>query len=329
MAMKKKVAATTMKKKEGKSKYLFKASKTAGGKKKVSTTPAKKTKDAKSHPCKYFTKDGQKFYQDNWGVTHKLSNGRRNADVRGWRAKIAVVAPATNTIVQPDFEDFARAIKGGGVTNHFGRIRCDNASLATEKAFEAFQKVMRRETEDAAALCMTAGCDYVAMGCSAPTFYGGRKTCLKSMNDLAKRLGAKGISEGSFSCEAALKKFKAKKIAFISPYGHVGNVEVTNFFTECGFKVLRDKALFAPNPVAIAEINKEMIFKAFEEVDSAEVDALVQVGTNVSGSIFVEELEKKHKKPVIAINTATYWHSLRSLGIKDKLKGFGMLFEKH
>jgi maleate isomerase len=34
-------------------------------------------------------------------------------------------------------------------------------------------------------------------------------------------------------------------------------------------------------------------------------------------------------KPVIAINTATYWWALRQNGIQDKVQGFGALLEKH
>ena len=30
-------------------------------------------------------------------------------------------------------------------------------------------------------------------------------------------------------------------------------------------------------------------------------------------------------KPVIAINTATYWHALRASGIQDRTAGFGRL----
>ena len=30
-------------------------------------------------------------------------------------------------------------------------------------------------------------------------------------------------------------------------------------------------------------------------------------------------------KPIIAINTATYWHALRASGIKDRMEGFGRL----
>lgn len=63
------------------------------------------------------------------------------------------------------------------------------------------------------------------------------------------------------------------------------------------------------------------------ELDGDDVDALVQVGTNLSAAVLVPELEKAHGKPVIAINTATYWHALRALGIKDKIAGFGQLLE--
>jgi len=33
-------------------------------------------------------------------------------------------------------------------------------------------------------------------------------------------------------------------------------------------------------------------------------------------------------KPVIAINTATYWHALRQNGITDKISGMGRLLEE-
>jgi maleate isomerase len=34
-------------------------------------------------------------------------------------------------------------------------------------------------------------------------------------------------------------------------------------------------------------------------------------------------------KPVIAINTATYWWALRQNGIQDKIEGFGSLLLGH
>ena len=34
-------------------------------------------------------------------------------------------------------------------------------------------------------------------------------------------------------------------------------------------------------------------------------------------------------KPVIAINTATYWWALRQNGIEDRVQGFGSLLSHH
>jgi maleate isomerase len=34
-------------------------------------------------------------------------------------------------------------------------------------------------------------------------------------------------------------------------------------------------------------------------------------------------------KPVIAINTATYWYALRQNGIEDKVQGFGSLLSHY
>ena len=39
-------------------------------------------------------------------------------DALGFRGKFAVIAPSTNTSVQPDFDD----MRAPGITNHFSRI---------------------------------------------------------------------------------------------------------------------------------------------------------------------------------------------------------------
>eukprot|EP00440_Ansanella_granifera_P067760 gb/GFBE01073507.1/.p1 GENE.gb/GFBE01073507.1/~~gb/GFBE01073507.1/.p1 ORF type:complete len:152 (+),score=22.67 gb/GFBE01073507.1/:1-456(+) len=144
---------------------------------------------------------------------------------------------------------------------------------------------------------------------------------------LSQRLGV-GVSSGSFSCEAALRCFGAKSIAVLSPYAKIGDVEVTRFFTEAGFIVVRFKGLRCPNPVSIAEVSEDEVRQHMRDLDGDDVDALVQVGTNLSAAVLVPELERVHKKPVIAINTATYWHALRALSIQDRIPGFGRLLEE-
>ena len=65
-----------------------------------------------------------------------------------------------------------------------------------------------------------------------------------------------------------------------------------------------------------------------EELDGDDVDAIVQVGTNLSMIRLAAEAEAWLDKPVIAINTATYWHALRANGIDDKVHGLGRLLSE-
>ena len=64
------------------------------------------------------------------------------------------------------------------------------------------------------------------------------------------------------------------------------------------------------------------------EVNGPDVDAVIQVGTNLSMVRLAAEAEQWLGKPVIAINTATYWHALRKNGITDKIYGLGRLLEE-
>ena len=64
---------------------------------------------------------------------------------------------------------------------------------------------------------------------------------------------------------------------------------------------------------------------SLKQLDGDDVDAIVQVGTNLSMVRFAAAAELYLGKPVVAINTATYWHALRAVGITDKLQGMGKL----
>jgi maleate isomerase len=89
--------------------------------------------------------------------------------------------------------------------------------------------------------------------------------------------------------------------------------------------VVRDIALQCPSWTAIAEVSTERCREALKQLDGPDVDAIVQVGTNLSMVRLAAAAEMWLGKPVIAINTATYWHALRANGITDRREGFGRL----
>ena len=245
-------------------------------------------------------------------------------DVLGWRRKLGVLGPSTNTIVQPDFE-MMRPI---GVTNHYSRIFTPNAQAVSNDTFMAGTQVIGRNVLDAVRSVMTCSPDYLVMGMSAITFYGGAAGADEFQRSI-EREARVGVSIGSHSCTAALKAYGGvKRLAFLSPYYPVANNEVRQYFTDSRFEVVRDVYLACPSWTAIAEVTPEILRPKLIALDGDDVDAIVQVGTNLSMVRLAAAAELWLGKPVIAINTATYWHALRQNGITEKVQGFGRLLEE-
>ena len=80
-----------------------------------------------------------------------------------------MIGPSTNTIVQPDFE----MMRPPGVTNHYSRIFTPNAQAVSNDTFMAGTEVIGHNMLDAVRQVMTCSPDYLVMGMSAVTFYGG------------------------------------------------------------------------------------------------------------------------------------------------------------
>lgn len=248
------------------------------------------------------------------------------ADVLGTRALFGVLGPSTNTIVQPEFE----ALRPHGVTNHYSRIFTPNAKAVSNETFLAGARAIAEGVNDAVLSVLTCEPDYLVMGMSAVTFFGGAKGADAYRDGVSKLAGGMGVSTGALSCIAALKAYcSGKNIAVVSPYFPAMNAEVSRFFADHGYNVVRDRALECPSWVDIARVPEARLRDVVcNELNGDDVDAIIQVGTNLCMAKYAEEAERWLGKPVIAINTATYWHALRANNIQDKVYGYGRLLEE-
>ncbi len=246
-------------------------------------------------------------------------------DALGWRAKFGVLGPSTNTIVQPEFDD----LRVPGVTNHYSRIVIQNANAVSNESFMAGTLEINEHVLDAVSGVMTCAPDYLVMGMSAVTFYGGADGARRWRRRITDAAGI-GISIGSESIAAACAAMGAiKKVALLSPYFPVANREVINFLSDHGIETVRDTCLRCPSWTAIAEVPADTIRQAVKQLDRDDVDAILQVGTNLCMLELAANLEQEFNKPVIAINAATYWHALRQNGIHDQHANYGRLLAQH
>lgn len=245
-------------------------------------------------------------------------------DSLGYRKLFGVIGPSTNTIVQPDFDD----LRVPGVTNHYSRIVIQNANAVSNESFMAGTLEIDKNTIDAVHGVMTCHPDHLVMGMSAVTFYGGAEGGEKWRSNVEKVSGL-GVTTGAQSLVAAIKAYgNIKRVAFISPYFQIANQQVIQYLSDFGIETIRDHCLQCPSWTAIAQVPASQLVEEFKALDGDDVDMLLQVGTNLSTIRTAAEAEKWLGKPVIAINTATYWNALRSTGINDKVWGFGSLLEK-
>jgi maleate isomerase len=246
-------------------------------------------------------------------------------DALGWRKKFAVLAPSTNTIVEPDF--YRMVVPG--VTAHFSRIHIHDQDLSSDSAFERLLVQIREEIGHAIARVLTCEPDYVVMGMSAETFWDGLEGNRAFTRRVQELAGGRGVATGAEACERALKLFEAKRIGVVTPYQPIGDRNVERFFGDLGFEVAAIKGLRCPTAVSIAHVSEDELRRALLEIDRPDLDALVQVGTNLSMVRLADEAERWLKKPVLAINAATWWHALRTNGIHDRISGCGRLLREY
>jgi len=245
-------------------------------------------------------------------------------DRLGYRKKIAVVVPSVNTSVQPECD----AMRPPGVTNHMARIPTPNAVLKTDGDFTKHVEGMRAGIFDAVTQAMSVQPDFLIMGLSLEAFWDGVEGSGKLLERIAAHAGVPA-NMGSNAILAAIKKYGGiRRISLITPHRPLGDERVRAFFTEAGFDIAGFKSFNCQTPLAIAHVTTEQLKHAIDEVDGDDVDAIVQVGTNLAMVDLAAEAEQARGKPVIAINAATYWHALRSAGIDDRMSGFGRLLEE-
>jgi maleate isomerase len=246
------------------------------------------------------------------------------SDQLAWRKKFGVLAPSTNSVVEPDFNRMGVP----GVTPLFARIHIRDQDLSSVEQMEYLRVQLDQEIDSAIDRVCTSEVEYMVMGMSAETFWDGVEGNKRFKARVTARSGGLGVASGAEACEKALHHFDVKRIACITPYQVNGDEQVEKFFTELGFDVTTVKGLKCPTAVSIAHVTEDELRDAILEVNETQPQAIVQCGTNLSMVRLAAEAERWLHKPVIAINAATWWFALRENGIQDKLYNHGRLFEE-
>lgn len=245
-------------------------------------------------------------------------------DYLGYRKKIGIVVPSTNTSCQPESEQ----LRPRGVTNHLARISIVERPLTSEQAFLEHVQAMRDGMRGAIDQVMTCKPDHLIMGVALEAYWGGVKAADELQAELQQRAGV-GVSMGSTATVSALRKLGAKSIAVLTPHQPRGDEQVRRYYEEAGFTIPRLIGMKCASPILISHTTAEQVIEALKTLNGDDVDAIVQVGTNLAAIELCVQAERWFDKPVLAINAVTYWDALRRSGIDDPIAGFGTILERY
>lgn len=239
------------------------------------------------------------------------------ADYRpyGWRGKIGLIVPSTNTINEPEFWRLAPK----GVTIHTGRATL--LGKATEESYFKMAEAVKVAADDLA----TAEVDVVAYGCTS-----GSIVCSLQdiVTDLQQRTKVPAIATAG-AVVAALRALGARKVAVATPYVDFVNDSEIKFLQDYGFEVTSMHGLRLGETQeerrGIGRVPPEHVYRMALATDRPDADAIFISCTNLATIDMIQQIETDLGKPVVTSNQSCFWACLRMLGLRDRIEGYGKL----
>lgn len=233
----------------------------------------------------------------------------------GWRARIGLIIPSTNTINEAEFWRLAPT----GVTIH--SARATSTGEFSEAYFERLREAGRRCADDLA----TAEVDIIAYGCTS-----GSILCPldEIVGELTARTNIPAVATAG-SVVAALRSLGVRRVAVATPYVDFINEREKDFLAGHGFEVTSLHGLrlgeTQEERQAIGRVPPEHVYRMARICDRPDAEAIFISCTNLATLDVLARIETDLGKPVISSNQACFWHCLRSLGIRDRIEGHGRL----
>ena len=235
------------------------------------------------------------------------------------RARIGVILPSVNTVVEPWFS----AVCPPGVTVHAARMFLDNKLTP-----EALMRMDREEGMRGMKQIMSCKPASVAYCCTASSIVQGLEYDGRLNHELNHAAGVPSFTATRGIIEA-LRAVGAKCIAVCSPYTKVIDDAEHEFFSAAGFDILGSAHLGIADSFNLADPTAGDIFALAQRAWHAAADATLITCLNLNSHWVIDDLERHTGKPVITSTQATLWKLLRAAGVADRISGYGTLLADH
>jgi maleate isomerase len=235
----------------------------------------------------------------------------------GWRARIGVVTPHSNTVNEAEFHRLAP----DGVSFPFARV-----PLHPDPAADGFATLL---DDLAGAMTALAACrvDAAAYACTADSMACPEDRLIACMRHIA---GVAAVTTAGAILDA-LALLGARRIALASPYRAATNADEAAFLARHGVTVVAAAGMDLDGTAALIQeislVPPARVFELARIVDRPEAEAVLICCTDLNTIDVIAPLEAALGKPVVSSNTATLRAVLGAAGIDTVKPGFGQLLD--
>lgn len=234
----------------------------------------------------------------------------------GWRARLGVVIPSNNTVLEPEF---ARMVPDG-VSVHAARIL--TAGTTPEAIVE-----MERNAARAVRELQAGALDVIAYACLATGLVKGQGWAEAFIAEMRRQTGLPITTAVTATIEG-LQAVGAERVGLATPYPASIHCLLPPFLKQYGLRVVRDRNLDVKDAIEVCRVPSGVAYRLARDVDGPEVQAVCIVATDFQTVDIIEALEWDLGKPVVTTNQALLWRSLALAGVGRAVTGHGTLFER-
>ena len=229
--------------------------------------------------------------------------------------KIGLIALASDYMIE---KDFIKIIKDKEIDFFVNRIECFNP-LTKENLIKMSEKV----TEVTKDILPDEKIDCVAYGCTSGTIAAGFDAIQKKIKDAKPEAIVTTPSTASIK---ALKKLNVNKVAIFTPYSKKLNDEVLDFFKKENFDIKANSYFNIESDIDIGKVDPNYLYEVLSNMNLNGAEVLFVSCTALPVLSIINKLEEKLNIVVLSSNQTLIWDSLNAIGYKNKVEGFGKLF---
>jgi maleate isomerase len=237
----------------------------------------------------------------------------------GWRARIGIVLPANNNVLEPELYSVAPP----GVAIHASRLLLGSTEMRPETLH-----TMEQQADRALAELAETGVDTAVYACLSTSLVKGRAWD-EAFAQRVQGHQAMPLATVAAAVVSALGYLGAGRIAVASPYPPAIAAKVAAYFESWDLTVVEQAHLPTADVRSVGDLPASAAYQLGRAVARADCRprALAILATDFATFPVLQALEDDLGCPVVSANQAALWWALRAAGVQAAVSGLGRLLD--